>query len=76
MKKLLNITQCQIQKSILLEAVKCIIYCLPEIILIMLLHKQIVRFFLELKMHLGSVFVFSLLSLHHILSYFVILKIN
>lgn len=75
MKKLLNITQCQIQKSILLEAVKCIIYCLSEIILI-LLHKQIVRLFLELKMHLGSVFVFSLLSPHYVLSYFVILKTN
>lgn len=37
MKKLLNITQCQIQKSILLGAAKCIIYCLSQIILIILI---------------------------------------
>lgn len=39
-------------------------------------NKQCIVFVLELKMHLGSVFIFSLLSLHYILSYFVILKIN
>lgn len=63
MKKLLNITQCQIQKSILLGAAKCIIYCLSQIILILFIAQtnSVVLFFLELKMHLGSVFIFSVL---------------
>lgn len=63
MKKLLNITQCQIQKSSLLGAAKCIIYCLPQIILILFIAQtnSVVLFFLELKMHLGSVFIFRVL---------------
>lgn len=36
MKKLLNITQCQIQKSVLLGAANCIIYCFSQIIFILI----------------------------------------